>query len=188
MGLHEELSNVEILTLVVYWLGGAVTPVDLEDAAVEAFNLAPKKFSWIKYADQIDLRIVQYALRDACKADIDYLKGTSKHGYMLTEAGLEWAKKFDEKKQLSTSSRKMSPSDLIDRETLRLQSTRAYQKFVTGEKDKITIMDFREFTRVNDYFPEHIRKQRYSKIDNAVKDNADLRKIWKFIKNKFSEE
>lgn len=188
MDLHEELSNVEILTLVIYWLGGAVTPVDLEDAAVEAFNLAPKKFSWIKYADQIDLRIVQYAIRDACKADISYLKGTSKHGYMLTESGLEWAKKFDEKKQLSTASRKMSPTDLIDREILRLQSTRAYQKFVTGEKDKITLMDFREFTRVNDYFPEHIRKQRYSKIDNAVKDSADLRKIWKFIKDKFSEE
>jgi hypothetical protein len=188
MDLHEELSNVEILTLVIYWLGGAVTSVDLEDAAVEAFNLAPKKFSWIKYADQIDLRIVQYAIRDACKSDINYLKGTSKHGYMLTELGFEWAKKFDEKKQLSTASRKMSPSDLIDKEIMRLQATRAYQRFIAGDKDKITIMDFREFTRVNDYFPEHIRKQRYSKIDNAVKDDADLKKVWNFIKKKFAEE
>jgi len=188
MDLHNELSNVEILTLVIYWLGGAATPVDLEDAAIEAFNLAPKKFSWIKYADQIDLRIVQYAIRDACKPDIKYLKGTSKHGYMLTELGLEWAKKFDKKKQLSTASRKMSPSDLIDKEIMRLQATRAYQKFTAGEKDKITNMDFREFTRVNDYFPEHIRKQRYSKIDNAVIDDANLKKVWFFIKKKFAEE
>ncbi len=109
MDLHDEISNVEILTLVIYWLGGATTPVDLEDAAIEAFNLAPKKFSWIKYADQIDLRIVQYAIRDACKRDVNYLKGTSKHGYMLTQLGLNWAKQFDQKKQLSTASRKMSP-------------------------------------------------------------------------------
>ena len=188
MDLHDELSNVEILTLVIYWLGGAATPVDLEDAAIEAFNLAPKKFSWIKYADQIDLRIVQYAIRDACKPDVNSLKGTSKHGYMLTELGLDWAKKFDEEKQLSTASRKMSPSDLIDQEKIRLQSTYAYKKFAAGEKDKISVMDFREFTRVNDYFPEHIRKQRYAKIDNAVKDDADLKNIWSFMKKKFAEE
>jgi hypothetical protein len=188
MDLHDELSNAEILTLVIYWLGGAGTAVDLEDAAIEAFNLAPKKFSWIKYADQIDLRIVQYAIRDACKSDINYLKGTSKYGYMLTELGLEWAKKFDQKKQLSTASRKMSPSDLIDKEKMRLQASRAYQKFAAGEKDHISVMDFREFTRVNDYFPEHIRKQRYLKIDNAVKDDAELKKVWGFIKKKFAEE
>lgn len=188
MKINDELSNPEILTLIVYWLDGTITPVDLEDAAVEAFKLAPKKFSWIKYDDRIDLRIVEYALRSACRPNMRYLKGSNKHGYMLTQIGLEWAKKYDEKKQLSTVSRKMSPSDLIDREVARLQSTHAYQKFITGEKREITLMDFREFTRVNDYFPEHIRKQRYSKIDNAVKDNADLRKVWEFLKDKFSED
>lgn len=188
MDLQAELSNAEILTLVIYWLGGAGTAVDLEDAAIEAFNLAPKKFSWLKYPDQIDLRVVQYGIRDACKPDVNYLKGTSKHGYMLTQSGLDWAKQFDEKKQLSTMSRKMSPADLLDKERLRLKATRAYQKYAAGEKDKITVMDFREFTRVNDYFPEHIRMQRYSKIDNAAKDDADLQNVWGFIKNKFAEK
>ena len=117
-----------------------------------------------------------------------FLKGESKHGYMLTQTGLEWAEKFDEKKQLSTTSRKLSPSDLILKERTRLKSTRAYEKFRDGDKEKITIMDFREFTRVNDYFPEHIRKQRYSKIDNAVKDDAELKNVWSFIKTIFAEE
>ena len=62
MELHDELSNPEILTLVVYLLGGTTVPVDLEDAAIEAFKLAPKKFSWIKYDDRIDLRIVHYLM------------------------------------------------------------------------------------------------------------------------------
>jgi len=188
MKIHDELSNPEILTLAVYLRGGTVAPVDLEDAAVEAFALAPKKFSWKKYEDQIDLRIVQYALQDAAKPNMRFLKGDSKHGYMLTQVGLKWAEKFDEKKQLSTTSRKLSPSDLALKEQLRLKNTRAYEKFRDGDKEKITIMDFREFTRVNDYFPEHIRKQRYTKIDNAVKDDAELKSVWSFIKTKFEDK
>lgn len=188
MKIHDELSNPEILTLAVYLRGGTAVPVDLEDAAIEAFSLAPKKFSWRKYEDQIDLRIVQYALQDAAKPNMKLLKGDSKHGYMLTQLGLEWAEKFDEKKQISTTSRKLSPSDLIQKEQTRLRSTRAFKKFQNGEKEKITIMDFREFTRVNDYFPEHIRKQRYVRIDNAVKDDLDLKNVWRLIKTKFEEK
>ncbi len=188
MEVHDELSNPEILTLVVYLLDGTVSPVDLEDAAIEAFNLAPKKFSWIKYENQIDLRIVQYALQDACKPNMKYLRGNSKHGYMLTQAGLAWAKQFDEKKQLTTTSRKKSPSDVILREKMRLQATRAYRKFVANEKDKITIMDFQEFTKVNDYFPKHIKDQRYEKIENSIRDDEDLIRTWEFLKAKFSEE
>lgn len=188
MKIHDELSNPEILTLAVYLRGGTVSPVDLEDAAIEAFALAPKKFSWKKYEDQIDLRIVQYALQDAAKPNIKFLKGDSKHGYMLTQIGLEWAEKFDENKQVSTTSRKLSPSDLILKEQIRLKNTRAYEKFRNSDEEKITIMDFREFTRVNDYFPEHLRKQRYAKIDNAVKDDVDLKNVWDFMKTKFAEE
>jgi hypothetical protein len=117
-----------------------------------------------------------------------YLKGSNKYGYMLTQAGLEWAEKFDEEKQISTSSRKLSPSDLMEKEQIRLRSTRAFKKFKSDEKEKITVMDFREFTRVNDYFPEHIRKQRHIKIDNAVKDDVDLKNVWNFMKTKFEEK
>ncbi len=188
MKIHDELSNPEILTLVVYLLDGTIAPVDLEDAAIEAFKLAPKKFSWIKYDDRIDLRIIEYALRAACRPNMKYLKGSNKHGYMLTQKGLEWVEKFDDEKQMSTTSRKLSPSDLALKEQIRLKGTNAYKKFKDGNKAKITIMDFREFTRVNDYFPEHIRKQRYAKIDNAVKDDIELTNVWNFIKTKFEEK
>ncbi len=188
MKIHDELSNPEILTLVVYSLDGTITPVDLEDAAIEAFKLAPKKFSWIKYDDRIDLRVVEYALRAACRPSMKYLKGSNKHGYMVTQAGLKWVENYDEEKQMSTTSRKLSPSDLILKEQIRLRNTHAYQKFRGGKKEEITLIDFREFTRVNDYFPEHIRKQRYAKIDNAVKDDVNLKNVWRFIKTKFEEK
>ncbi|MBI5840853.1 MAG: hypothetical protein HZB19_12190 [Chloroflexi bacterium] len=188
MKIHNELSNSEIVTLAIYLLGGTIAPIELEDAAVKAFALAPKKFSWKKYEDQIDLRIVHYSLQTAVKPNVGYLKGDSKHGYMLTQIGLKWAEKFDETKQLSTTSRKLSLSDLIQKEQIRLKNASAYKKYMSGDKEKITVMDFREFTRVNDYFPEDIRRQRYAKIDNAVKDDIDLKNIWDFIKTKFEEE
>lgn len=188
MELHDELSNAEILTLVVYLLDGTVTPVDLEDAAIEAFKLAPKKFNWIKYDDRIDLRIIEYGLRSACRPNMKYLKGSNKHGYMLTEAGLEWVQKVATKDQSTFTARKSSPTDLIEREKNRLLNTTAFEKFTNGEGEKITIVDFREFTRVNDYFPEHLRKQRYDRIENVVKDDTALRNLWKFLKSKFKEE
>jgi len=188
MEIHDELSNPEILTLAVYLLGGTTSPVDLENAAIEAFKIAPKKFSWINYEDRIDLRIVQYALQDAAKSKTHYLKGSSKYGYMLTQTGLNWARQFNEKKQITTTSRKMSPSDLILKEKIRLKSTRAYQKFIASEKEKITIMEFREFTRVNDYFPKQIKDQRYEKIENTVREDDNLKKTWEFLKKKFSKE
>jgi hypothetical protein len=188
MNLHDELSNPEILTLAVYLRGGAVSPVDLEDAAIEAFNLAPKKFNWKKYEDQIDLRIIQYALQDACKPKIGYLKGSSKHGFMLTQSGLNWAENYDESKQLSTTSRKSSVADLLLREQARLRKSHAFEKFINGNAVQITLMDFREFARVNDYFPEYIKKQRYHKIDNVVENDQNLKKVWTYLKTKFVEE
>src|SRR5687767_8165384 len=148
MEIHDELSNAEILTLVVYILDGTVSPVDLEDAAIEAFRLAPKKFSWIKYDDRIDLRIIEYGLRSACRPNMKYLKGSNKHGYMLTQLGLEWAKKISTKDQSTTVARKSSPTDLIEKEKARLLNTKTFEKFINGEQEEITIIDFREFTRV----------------------------------------
>jgi len=77
---------------------------------------------------------------------------------------------------------------LIEKEKARLLKTTAREKFSNGEKGKITIVDFREFTRVNDYFPEHLRKQRYDKIENVVKDDAELESLWKFLRSNFQEE
>lgn len=185
---HDELSNPEIVTVAVYNLGGSVNPVELEDVAIEAFNLASKRFSWKKYKDRIDLRIVLYSVNDAIKPDVGYLKGNSRHGYMLTEAGLKWIANTEDHKVFTKSSRKFSASDLTEKEKLRLQRTNAYEKYLKGDLDRITIIDFREFTRVNDYFPKHMREQRFAKIQNATDEDENLTKVWDFLKKKFMAE
>ena len=188
MESHEELSNPEIVTLAVYNLGGSINPIDLEDVAIEAFSLAPKRFSWKKYQDRIDLRIVLYSVQDAIKSEVGYLKGSTKFGYMLTEAGSQWIKKTHDQDVFTKSSRRFSQSDLVDKEKTRLQRTKAYEKFVEGNHNQINRMDFREFTRVNDNFPRQLRDQRYAKIQNVADQDETLGKVWKFLKKKFPEE
>jgi hypothetical protein len=184
----QELSNPQIVTLAVYQLGGGVTPVEVEDIAVRSSELAGKRFSWRKYPEQIDLRIVQYSLRDACKEDLGLLQGSSKFGYMLTGTGLDWASSLKRIDQGVMSPRKASPDDLINRERFRLENTRAFTKYVSGRAPEIVLADFREFTRVNDYFPEHLKKQRYTKIENAIRGNKRLQDVWDYLIESFKEE
>ena len=180
--------NPEIVTIAVYNLGGSVNPIELEDVAIEAFNLASQRFSWKKYKDRIDLRIVLYSVNDAIKPDVGYLKGNSKHGYMLTKAGLKWIAKIEDSEIYTKSSRKFSTSDLTEKEKLRLQRTSAYDKYLKDDLDHISVIDFREFTRVNDYFPKHVREQRFAKIQNVTDEDEILSKVWDFLKKKFLSE
>jgi len=188
MGNQDELNNPQLVTIALYNLGGSVNPVDLEDIAIEAYKLAPTRFSWKKYADRIDLRIVLYSLNDAIKSDTGYVSGSSKHGYMVTEAGLQWLEQQNDSNVSTSTSRKLSTADLVTRERLRLERTNAYLKFINNVQDQITIIDFREFTRVNDYFPKHLKEQRYAKLENVVRDDERLRNTWEFLKKKFQEE
>jgi hypothetical protein len=61
------LSNHEIVTLAVYLLGGDTQYLDTEDIAVKANEIAPGRFTWRKYSDQINIENVRAFLSDAKK-------------------------------------------------------------------------------------------------------------------------
>ena len=61
------LSNHEIVTLAVYLLGGDSKRIDTEDIAVKSNELAPGRFTWRKYSDQINIKIISWCLWDAKK-------------------------------------------------------------------------------------------------------------------------
>src|SRR5258708_24683659 len=88
--LTTDASQVEIVTLAVYLCGGGVKMVDTEDAAVKANELAPGRFSWRKYPEQINIELVRSYL-SAAKRRAGYLNGTGTQGWSLTPAGLAWA-------------------------------------------------------------------------------------------------
>ena len=84
-------SNYEIVVIAVALLGGESEVIDREDVAVKVSSLAPGRFSWRKYPDQIDLDSVGVALRDAKKSKNGaLLVGDNTSGWMLSRNGVKW--------------------------------------------------------------------------------------------------
>jgi hypothetical protein len=73
-----QLANHEIVTLAVYLLGGEAHKVDTEDIAKKSNELAPGRFTWRKYSDQINIEHIRAFLSDAKKP---------KNGAYLTGVG-----------------------------------------------------------------------------------------------------
>jgi len=72
-----DLANYEIVVLAAYLSGGQYRYVDTEDIAVKANEIAPGRFSWRKYKDQINIETVRKRLWDAAKPEKgQYLIGT----------------------------------------------------------------------------------------------------------------
>src|SRR6185437_1094281 len=86
---NSDLSQAEVVAIAVYRLGGSQRAIDTEDVAVEAHKLAPGRFSWRKYPDQINLELIRVYLSDA-KLKHDLLLGSGKTGWRLTQLGLKW--------------------------------------------------------------------------------------------------
>ncbi len=181
---NNSLTNQQIVALAVYLLGGATKALDIEDIAIQAFEISPEKFAWRKFPDRIDLRVVQYALKDASidSKGRSFLKGSLKHGYMLTSLGVEWAEiAYAKIEDIEAKNRKNSISDKLSLEQARLLASTAFAKFELGDVKDINLSDFQEFVRVNDYFPDPIRQQRYGVIENAVKGVPKLEELWNFL-------
>src|SRR5262245_22160571 len=88
----QTLTNRQIIVLATYMLGGERQPIDTEDLAVKAHELAPGRFSWRKYRDQINLELVRVYASDAKKqAHGALLRGSGNDGWMLTQVGVAWA-------------------------------------------------------------------------------------------------
>src|SRR5687767_15856094 len=89
----KSLANHEVLTLAVYLLGGETQRIDTEDIAIRANELAPGRFAWKKYPDQINLELIRVYLSDAKKAAKGrYLAGSGNTGWMLSQRGLHFAR------------------------------------------------------------------------------------------------
>jgi hypothetical protein len=63
------IPQADIITVAAFLLGAERKPVDMEDIAVKANEIAPKRFSWQKYKDQIDLELIYKHLWNLTQPD-----------------------------------------------------------------------------------------------------------------------
>ena len=187
-----KFSKPELVTIAVALLDGDTAHVDCEDIALKVNDIAPGRFNWRKYPEHIDLSVVSYALQDAKKTRYGGLVvGNNPKGWMLSPAGLRWIKTVDldaVHDEVATKHRKASISANQELERNRLLNTKAYNLFVEGKSKEISVHDFYEFARVNEYFQIKTRQRRYALIANAVSDDNTLSQLWDLLQTKFSEE
>lgn len=172
------LANHEIVTLALYLLGGEARKVDTEDIAKKANELAPGRFTWRKYSDQINIEHIRAFLSDAKKPKNGaYMTGVGKDGWLLTDAGLAFSRtRVDELPGLELSRKAISPKERnwIRRERERMLASEAYQKFSLGEWEKITVQEAQAFFRVDAYVTGTARSEKLLRASNVFGEDPEL--------------
>ncbi len=172
------LSNSEIVTVAVYLLGGDRKEVDTEDVAMKVNELAPGRFTWRKYKDQINIEIVRAFLSDAKKEKYGvYLQGTGSIGWLLTDAGLRFAKAGLKRLKVSPAPvERLSPLERRRRrnEQARILASEAFQKYSAGAKGAVTPRDVSEVFRLNEYIVGDSRRTKIQKLLNVFGEDKEV--------------
>lgn len=170
------LSNIEVVVLSLFGLGGDQEAKDTEDIAVEANRLAPGRFVWRKYPDQISLEHVRVFLSDAKKQKNGKLvSGDGTKGWRLTKAGLEVATtKAPGVRQTLPRRLRRDQEELRRRrlESSRLSGLSAWAKFKRGQP--IKIREAEEVFRLGDYVRGERRSQLVDRIRILFRGDQDF--------------
>jgi hypothetical protein len=157
--------------------------VDTEDVAVKAAEIAPGRFAWSKYPDQINLELVRVFLSDAKKPEKGRLViGSGKTGWSLTPAGLDWVREQAEAIEASLQttspvreSRRQSPALTRYRnEKVRIERSAAWDKWLRGNHDLLTEADAREVFRIDAYTDQRMQTEKMSRLLDLLRDDPPV--------------
>jgi len=172
------LAQSDIVALAAYMAGAAKKRVDMEDIAVKANEIAPGRFSWRKYKDQIDLELIYKHLWDLTREDNGaYVSGTKNEGWMLTLAGTTFAEKtISTVEGVNLGKVRMTKTDerRTKRDRVRMLSEVAYTKVADGRADEVTIAEAERFFRLDDYVIGPARERKLAQAENAFHDDPKL--------------
>lgn len=189
---REGLANHEIVTIAVYLLGGDARRIDTEDVAKKANDLAPGRFTWRKYQDQINIDTVRKRLWDATRPDKGgFLKGTERLGWILTTAGLQFAKDHEKFSALPEPARQhmgLTERNRLTRERERMLASEAYQRYAAGSAESITLQEAQSFFRIDAYVTGSARSQKLARAKNLFGTDPDLGPLINFLLSKISDE
>jgi len=189
--MKTEFSNHQIVTLAVYLLGGDSRYIDTEDIAMRANEIAPKRFIWKKHPDQINIENVRTFLSDAKKEKNGaFLVGSGKKGWLLTERGIQFAKKAVEKLgnvDLTRARLTIKDKQWLHRERTRMLSSTAFQKIQASGIDSVTVDEIKAFFRLDDYVSENTRKLKITRALNMFGDDPELGQIIRMFVDKIRD-
>jgi hypothetical protein len=179
--LTKSASQTEVVTLATYLLGGAQKAIDTEDIAVEAHRLAPGRFSWKKYPDQINLELIRVYLSDAKKSDKGVLLlGSGRTGWRLTQSGLKWAERAAqnfENIQINRTRAQLRSGSIDEqrwrRERSRIQATQAWKMWAEGKRD-IPPAEAKAIFRIDSYAKGDLREAKITRVRSLFLEDEEL--------------
>jgi len=190
------ITHAELVTWAVSLLGGDQRRIDTEDVAVKAFQLAPKRFSWRKYPEQINLELVRVYLSDAKKPEHgELLTGSGRTGWSLTRKGLAWIRSARSRLQsLGTSEpqRRASRAGSIDssrrdRERKRILTLPAWARWLEGDKS-VVFAEAREVFRLDSYSTASVREAKLTRLRAMFADDEELSSFLTHLSDEIDKE
>ncbi len=178
-----QVTAPELVALALYVLGGSEVLVDTEDVAVKAHEIAPGRFSWRKYPNQINLELVRVALSDAGKPERGALvTGTGKSGWSLTNAGQQWAETnahrflgLDLTKPRAERTAGSVDERRWQRERARMLTSEAWQQWDDGhDAAAITRLAAQDLFRIDRYVDERTRELKVNRVRALFSEDEDL--------------
>jgi hypothetical protein len=172
------MPQSDIVAIAAFLAGAISKPVDMEDIAIKANEIAPGRFSWRKYKDQIDLELIYKHLWDLTKPDKgSFVTGSKNEGWMLTLAGTSFAEKAVKAiggSKLGGS--RLSPKDKerLKRDRARMLSEPAFLKIAGGRASEVTLPEAERFFRLDDYVQGDARERKIVQAENAFHDDDQL--------------
>ncbi|UIP07762.1 hypothetical protein LY632_05015 [Erythrobacter sp. SDW2] len=172
------LSNDKIVVLAAFLAGADKGLADTEDIAMRANDLAPGKFTWRKYQEQINIEAVRKRLYDAAKESRGGLiAGGEREGWLLTSAGIAFCKEHAGllERGLSFSPRLSAKERTWQhRERIRMLAEAAYRKWKAGEADQISKQEAERFFAVDDYIKDAARAKRVERSGQVFRGDPEL--------------
>src|SRR5438445_2438426 len=174
----DDFANDKIVVIAAYLAGGNRGYADTEDIAVQASRIAPGRFTWRKYKDQINIDTVRKRLWDASKQEKGgYLTGSEKKGWLLTQAGLQFCeqnlKKFETPAEHRDRLSQRERSWAI-RERARMLNEPAFAKWHAKEHSQITAIEAERFFRIDDYVIGSARRDRIERTVALFRGDSEL--------------
>ena len=185
-------TNFEIATMALFLIGGESDLKDIEDVAMKANEIAPGRFAWRKYPEQIDASRVSSALFDARKdKNGKYVLGSGQKGWMLTEAGLHFVQghiaqlqEVDLKRKAQTPKERQWERN----ERARMVTNEVYPKFTKNKNDNISIGEVESFFRLDDYVLGQARERKLIRVLNVFGDDQELGAVVRELAAKLREK
>ena len=176
--LPTTLANHEIVVLAAYLAGAESSLADTEDIAIKANELAPGRFGWRKYKEQINIDAVRKRLWDATKPEKGaYLIGSEKVGWRLTKAGFDFAHQHISAGNMTQPNRvptSQAERTAQTREIKRMMNEDAFQKIRLGQTDSITRSEAEKFFRIDDYVTGKARMAKIERFRLIATENSEL--------------